>query len=194
VVPIRLTANEAPRPDGGPVSLAANDRVAANSEASSAYSTSPEGEQRPVITIHSTDSVKRGKTGSFVLNMTPAMFGGTYVNFSLSGSAIPGVDYVPPLFLAYVGPSGYGVILIQTLPDPRGSSIRRGIRRRGNPGTWRRVCSRSYLAQPECGLSLELAPSRGSRNRALRCPRRAFGAARRSYFWPSLPTRVCGFC
>ena len=122
--PIRPPANEAPRPDGGPVSLAANDRVSANSEASSAYA-SPQDVQLPVITIHSTGDVKRGKTGSFVLDMHPLMFGGMYVNFSLSGTAIPGVDYVQPLSPAYIGQSGYGVILIQTLPDPRDSSIRR---------------------------------------------------------------------
>ena len=120
--PVRPPPNEAPRPDGGPVSLAANDRDTANSEASFAYSTSPEGEQRPVITIHSTDNVRRGKTGSFVLNMNPLMFGGIYVNFSVSGTAIPGVDYVQPLSPAYIGQSGYGVILIQTLPDPRAGS------------------------------------------------------------------------
>jgi hypothetical protein len=122
--PIRPPPNEAPRPDGGPVSLAANDRVSANSEASSAYA-SPQDEQLPVITIHSTGDVKRGKTGSFVLDMHPLMFGGMYVNFSLSGTAIPGVDYVQPLSPAYIGQSGYGVILIQTLPDPRAGSSRR---------------------------------------------------------------------
>jgi hypothetical protein len=123
--PTRPPPNEGPRPDGGPVSLATNDRVSADSEASSAYA-SPDGENRPVITIHSsTDSVTRGKTGSFVLDMHPLMFGGMYVNFSLSGTAIPGVDYVQPLSPAYIGSSGYGVILIQTLPDPRDSSIRR---------------------------------------------------------------------
>jgi predicted RNA binding protein YcfA (HicA-like mRNA interferase family) len=82
------------------------------------------GEQMPVITIHPTGDVARGKTGSFVLNMTPPMIpGGGYVNFSVSGTAIPGVDYVPLVSPAYVGPSGYGVILIRTLPDPRGSYI-----------------------------------------------------------------------
>ena len=111
--PIRPPPNEAPRPDGGPVSLA-NDRVSA----------SPDGENRPMITIHSTDSIKRGKTGSFVLDMHPLMFGGMYVNFSLSGSAVAGVDYVQPLSPAYIGQSGYGVILIQTLPDPRAGSSR----------------------------------------------------------------------
>ena len=84
-----------------------------------------EEDKFPVITIHSTGDVKRGKTGSFVLNMNPpVMMGGTYVNFSVSGTAIPGVDYVPPISPAYIGQSGYGVILIQTLPDPRASSGR----------------------------------------------------------------------
>jgi hypothetical protein len=116
---------KAPRPDGGPIRLLPNQRVTANSEESSAHSTSPEGENRPVVSIHSTDNVNRGKIGSFVLNTQPVMFGGMYVNFSVSGSAIPGVDYVPLISPTYVASSGYGVILIQTLPDPRGSSIRR---------------------------------------------------------------------
>ena len=120
--PIRPPANEGPRPDGGPVRPAANDRVSANSEASSAYAATAQDEQMPVITIHSTGDVSRGKTGSFVLNMNPVIFGGMYVNFSLSGTAIPGVDYVPPISPAYIGHSGYGVILIQTLPDPRAGS------------------------------------------------------------------------
>jgi len=116
--PIRVTANEAPRPDGGPAHQSSTVRANATSEAI------PEGENLPAITIHSTDSVKRGKTGSFVLDMHPLMFGGMYVNFSLSGSAVAGVDYVQPLSPAYIGQSGYGVILIQTLSDPRGSSSR----------------------------------------------------------------------
>jgi len=97
--PTRSPANEAPYPDGG-----------------------PQGEQRQVVTIHSTDNVTRGKTGSFVLNMKPAlMFGGTYVNFKVSGTAIRGVDYVVLVSPAYIGQSGYGTILVQTLPNPRGS-------------------------------------------------------------------------
>jgi len=92
---------------------------------SSAPLTSPQDVQLPVITIHSTGDVKRGKTGSFVLNMNPVVFGGSYVNFSVSGTAIPGVDYVPLISPAYVGPSGYGVILVQTLPDPRAPAFRR---------------------------------------------------------------------
>src|SRR5262245_2035521 len=95
-------------------------------EATSAYATIPEEGELPIVTIQSTGDVQRGKTGSFVLHMVPPMIpGGGFVNYSLSGTAIPGVDYVVPFFPAFVGSSGYGVILIQTLPDPRGSSIRR---------------------------------------------------------------------
>jgi hypothetical protein len=108
------------------VLVSAIPQVRGGSEASSAYATSPQDGEFPVVIIHSTDNVTRGKTGSFVLHMVPGMFpGGTYVNFSVSGTAIPGVDYVLPVSPVYVGPSGYGVILIQTLPDPRGSYIRR---------------------------------------------------------------------
>src|SRR3984893_14747145 len=83
-----------------------------------------EDQKLPVITIHSTGDVTRGKTGSFVLGMNPIMFGGSYVNFSVSGTAIPGVDYVPLVSPAHIGQSGYGVILVQTLPDRRASSLR----------------------------------------------------------------------
>ena len=88
-----------------------------------------------VVTVHSTDNVTRGKTGSFVLvrglgkiaeeDMRPAlMFGGMYVNFKVSGTAIAGVDYVLLVSPAYIGQSGYGVIQVKTLPDARGSSLR----------------------------------------------------------------------
>ena len=80
----------------------------------------------PIVTINSTGDVPRGKTGSFVLDMKPPLtFGGTYVNFSVSGTAVPGVDYVSLVSPTYVGASGYGVILVETLPDPRASSFRR---------------------------------------------------------------------
>jgi hypothetical protein len=99
-----------------------------------------DGPAIPVVTIQSTGDVLRGKIGSFVLDMKPALtvgetaitFGGGYVNFSVSGTALPGVDYVPlvsptPLVApANVGSHGYGVILVETLPDPRASSFRRG--------------------------------------------------------------------
>ena len=99
----------------------------------------------PVITVHSTDNVTRGKIGSFVLagDMKPAlMFGGTYVNFKVSGTAIAGVDYVLLVSPAYIGQSGYGVIQVKTLRDPRGSAFRQALQRYSNPGTWRRICSR----------------------------------------------------
>ena len=87
---------------------------------------SPQDQQLPVITIHSTGDVTRGKTGLFVLNMNPPLIlGGAYVNFSVSGTALPGVDYVPLISPAYIGQSGYGVILVQTLPDRRASSSRK---------------------------------------------------------------------
>jgi hypothetical protein len=108
-----------PIPGGGP------DPAPASERANSAYSTSPEGEQLPVITIYSTGDVIRGKTGSFVLKMNPPlMLGGTYVNFKVSGTAIPGVDYVALISPAYIAQSGYGVISVATLPDPRASSFR----------------------------------------------------------------------
>ena len=57
-----------------------------------------------VVTIHSTGDVTRGETGSFVLNMNPAPPGLVdYVNFSVSGTAIPGVDYVPLVSPVIVG-------------------------------------------------------------------------------------------
>jgi hypothetical protein len=58
----------------------------------------------------------------------------TFVNFKVSGTAIPGVDYVPLVSPASIGPSptandlttslGFGVILVKTLPDIRASVIR----------------------------------------------------------------------
>jgi hypothetical protein len=121
----RARPTPAPRPNSGLVSLAANEGTGANTEASSAYPVSAEGERMLVITIHSIDNVTRGKTGSFVLEMKPAlMLGGLYVNFSVSGTAVPTVDYVALVSPAYIGQSGYGLIQVQTLPDPRGSSLR----------------------------------------------------------------------
>jgi hypothetical protein len=65
-----------------------------------------------------------GKTGSFVLSMNSIMLGERYVNFSVKGTAIAGVDYVPLISPAHVGKSGYGVILVRTLPDRRGPASR----------------------------------------------------------------------
>ena len=105
----------APSPGGGP------SHPPPNESADSANSTGPEAVELPVITIHSAGNILRGKTGSFVLDMKPAlMFGGMYVNFKVSGTAVAGVDYVALASPAYIGQSGYGTILIQSLPDPRG--------------------------------------------------------------------------
>ncbi len=84
-----------------------------------------------VATIHSSGDVNRGKTGSFVVDMRQSTSSEKstlpyypYVNFAVSGTAIPWVDYVAIVSPAQVGPSGYGVILVKTLPDPRGSANR----------------------------------------------------------------------
>jgi hypothetical protein len=106
------------------VLVSAIPQVHGGSAPSSAYATSPQDEELPVVTIQSTGNVTRGTIGSFVLHMVPGMPRGTYVNFSVSGTAIPGVDYVPLVSPAYIGQSGYGVILVQTLPDPRASFSR----------------------------------------------------------------------
>jgi hypothetical protein len=76
----------------------------------------------PVASIHSTGDVIRGKTGSFVVNMTNMFSAAAYVNVSVSGTAIPGVDYVAVVSPTLVGASGYGVISIKTLPDRRAIS------------------------------------------------------------------------
>jgi hypothetical protein len=80
-----------------------------------------------VATIHSSGDIHRGKTGSFVVDMRQSTSSEKgylpyypYVNFSVSGTAIAGVDYIPLVSPAQVGPDGYGVILVKTLPDPRG--------------------------------------------------------------------------
>src|SRR6476646_1452251 len=93
--------------------------------------TGAEAAESPVITIHTTDNVTRGKIGSFVLEMQPALdtmpalsLGGRYVNFKVSGTAIAGVDYVLLVSPAFISRSGYGVIQVKTLPDQRASSLR----------------------------------------------------------------------
>ena len=109
------SATASTKPDGGPTYSSSTASSNANSD----------GENLPMITIHSTDNVIRGKTGSFVLNMKPVlMLGGTYVNFKVSGTAIAGVDYELLVSPAYIAQSGYGVIQVKTLRDPRGSSFR----------------------------------------------------------------------
>ena len=121
---LALGAEASPKPDGGPTyqfSTASSNPNGENGDA----------QDLPMITIHSTDNVIRGKTGSFVLAMRSAvdtkstlMSGGRYVNFKVSGTAIAGVDYELLVSPAYIGKSGYGVIQIKTLRDPRGSAFR----------------------------------------------------------------------
>src|SRR5438874_12241557 len=106
---------QAARPGGGPDPTSAG----------ATHQPSVEGEQLPVITINSAGNVLRGKTGSFILEMKPALaFGGMYVNFKVSGTAVAGVDYVAFLSPAYIGQSGYAVISFATLRDPRAGSSR----------------------------------------------------------------------
>jgi hypothetical protein len=81
------------------------------------------------VTIHSTGDVTRGQIGSFVLEAHTVPWGWDgYVNFSVSGTAIPGVDYSPlvsPVLLhrwipcSFCNPAWRGVILVKTLPDLR---------------------------------------------------------------------------
>jgi hypothetical protein len=87
------------------------------------------------VTIHSTGDVTRGETGSFALNMWPMIYSFVGVHFSVSGTAKPGVDYVPFVSPALVWmvpclpPAqcttrrGRGEITVKTLPDPRGSFL-----------------------------------------------------------------------
>ena len=93
-----------------------------------------------VVSIHSTGDVTRGKTGSFVLSMSspPNFWGGVPVNFSVSGTAVPGDDYIPLVSPALIHPvgscaicvppgvgggTGRGLIGVKTLPDPRSSLV-----------------------------------------------------------------------
>jgi len=107
---------------------------------SSASVIGPPPPQFPVVTIHtvnasgvvtasglngSIEDVTRGQIGTFVLSVNPKiLLATTFVNFSVKGTAIPGVDYVPLVSPAFIGQSGFGVILVKTLPDPRASVVR----------------------------------------------------------------------
>ena len=80
-------------------------------------------QQLPVVTIHTTDNVTRGETGTFVLAENPRIPATTtFVRFSVSGTAIQGVDYKLIVSPAAIGQSGFGAILVKTLPNPRGSA------------------------------------------------------------------------
>jgi hypothetical protein len=99
--------------------------VHAGTQPSSPSVIGPPDRQFPVVTIQSTDNVTRGKIGTFVLSEnSKILLATTFVNFSISGTAIPGVDYTPLVPPASIGQSGFGVILVKTLPDPRASVVR----------------------------------------------------------------------
>jgi hypothetical protein len=121
----RARGTAARRPDTAAVNRAANEDSSADSEESSASSASADDALMPVVSIHAVDNVTRGETGTFVLDMKPAlMLGGMYVKFSIGGTAAEGIDYVATVSPAYIGKSGYGLIQIKTLPDRRGMAIR----------------------------------------------------------------------
>jgi len=84
----------------------------------------PPDQQFPVVTINSTDNVTREQIGTFVLSVnSKTQLATTFVNFSVSGTAIPGVDYTPLVPPASIGQSGFGMLLVKTLPDPRASVV-----------------------------------------------------------------------
>ena len=94
----------------------------------------PPAAQFPFVTIHSvttsgvngnSEVLARGQIGAFVLSMTgqSPLATTTFVNFKVSGTAIPGVDYSQLVSPAFIGQSGLGVILVKTLPDPRAGII-----------------------------------------------------------------------
>jgi len=75
------------------------------------------------ITIFSMGNVTRGTTGHFRIQ-TRAAFSSFWVNFAVSGTAIPGVDYVALRSPVYVPRCDFGscevYIPVTTLPDRRG--------------------------------------------------------------------------
>jgi hypothetical protein len=103
----------------------------------------PPPPQFPVVTIHpvnasaavtasafstSIENVIRGQIGVFVFSSKSQLpLATTFVNFSVKGTAIPGVDYVPLVSPAFIGQSGFGAILVKTLPDPRASLVRQAF-------------------------------------------------------------------
>ena len=117
-----VSTRNAPKARSHPSQLARPHRLA-NLRATDGAGDSLAASNLPVISVYATDNVTRGKTGTFVLNMKSSlMLGGTYVFFSLSGTAVQGVDYKLVASPVYISQSGYGVINIETMQDPRGSS------------------------------------------------------------------------
>jgi hypothetical protein len=124
---LKTTTTVSPRanPTSRPAPIATSRPGAVADAESSADAESAEDAEFPVLNIHSTGNVYRGKIGSFVLTMKPqVMLGGMFVNFKVSGTAVQGVDYAALISPAYIGQSGYGVILLKTFADLRGSGMR----------------------------------------------------------------------
>lgn len=97
--------------------------IHAGTQGTSASSPGSVSQQLPVVSIHNIDNVIRGNIGTFVLAASPTSpLATTFVKFSVSGTAIPGVDYTVLVSPAAIGPSGFGAILVKTLPNPRGSA------------------------------------------------------------------------
>jgi hypothetical protein len=80
---------------------------------------SMETSSSPVVSVHSTGDVTRGKTGSFVVAMASpnTISPATYVNISVAGTAAAGVDYKAIVSPILIGKSGYAVISVKTMPD-----------------------------------------------------------------------------
>jgi hypothetical protein len=125
-----------PEPQGGPGSVSSRNaptrraRPAAvarpHRPANTGAGDSLAASNLPVISGYATDNVTRGETGTFVLKMkSTLMLGGTYVFFSLSGTAAQGADYKLVAAPVYISQAGYGVINIETLPDLRDRPLTR---------------------------------------------------------------------
>ena len=120
-----VSSRNAPRARQRPAQTARPHRLADTgaNDASDNSGGSLADQNLPVINVYSTDNVTRGKTGTFVLNMKSSlMLGGTWVFFSLSGTAVQGADYKLVASPVYISQSGYGTIQIETMQDPRGSA------------------------------------------------------------------------
>ena len=108
--------------------------VDGETEESAASVTGASAQQLPVVTIQSVSTtgfgggtLARGQTGVFVLSLKPQIAAAiTAVNFKVAGTAIPGVDYTQVVSPTFIGQSGFGTILIKTLPDPRAGVIAQG--------------------------------------------------------------------
>ena len=122
-----VSNRNAPKAKSRPGQMARPHRPANAGAGDSAANGSPVASNLPVVSVYATDNVTRGKTGTFVLKMTSTLnfdgIGGMYAFFQLSGTAIQGVDYKVVASPAFISQSGYGTIQIETLADPRGSTV-----------------------------------------------------------------------